>query len=78
MRVRYARMRVTRIGHPDPESTMSRNETRPEPVRKIKCKYCNNEFKPRRSWQLFCKSKCRFSYHNDVNAPLRTRTYESI
>lgn len=73
MRVGYATMRVTRIGGSHPMSTMSQNKTAPRPLLKIKCKYCSNEFIPRKTWQLFCKSKCRFNYHNDVNGPIRMK-----
>lgn len=73
MRVAYDTIRVTRMREANPMSTMPRNETVPEPTRKIKCKYCEKEFTPRKKWQLFCKSKCRYGYHNDMNAPTRIK-----
>ncbi len=30
----------------------------------IKCKLCGKEFKPTKSWQLFCCSKHRDKWHN--------------
>lgn len=27
------------------------------------CKVCGNEYKPKRPWQQFCRTKCRQAFH---------------
>lgn len=36
------------------------------------CKYCRGQFKPKRSWSVFCSTKCRNDYHG------RSRRIEAI
>lgn len=73
MRVGYDTIRVTRIGRAYPMPTMPQNRTAPVTPQKRKCKYCEKEFIPRKKWQIFHRSKCRFDYHNDLNAPVRVK-----
>lgn len=40
----------------------------------LKCKHCDEEFRPTRTNQVFCSANCRNTYHNKLAFVLREKT----
>jgi hypothetical protein len=43
----------------------------------IPCKFCNEPFKQKTKWQLFCRPKCRNDYWSSVKEKLVDEVYEN-